>query len=109
MPSVPIRQTAEGTVLIGSTQEEVGFDTGTTGEAAARMAARAVDILPVLRDAVVVRQWAGLRVMSPDVEPIYVESARHTGAWATTGHSGVTLAAAARPPVPPPPAKGPPP
>src|SRR3546814_8950178 len=56
MPSVPIRQTAEGTVLIGSTQEEVGFDTGTTGEAAARMAARAVDILPVLRDAVVVRQ-----------------------------------------------------
>src|SRR3546814_15343643 len=62
------------------------------------MAARAVDILPVLRDAVVVRQWAGLRVMSPDVAPIYVESERHPGAWATTSHSGGTLAAAhARP------------
>src|SRR3546814_6691278 len=101
MPSVPIRQTAEGTVLIGSTQEEVGFDTGTTGEAAARMAARAVDILPVLRDAVVVRQWAGLRVMSPDVAPIYVDSERHTGAWATTCPSGVTLAAAHALPVAP--------
>lgn len=94
MPTVPIRQTAEGTVLIGSTQEEVGFDTGATGEAAARMAARAIEILPALRDAVVVRQWAGLRVMSPDVAPIYVQSERHPGAWAATCHSGVTLAAA---------------
>jgi glycine/D-amino acid oxidase-like deaminating enzyme len=94
MPTVPIRQTAEGTVLIGSSQEEVGFDIGTTAAVAKRMATRAVEILPALRNATVVRQWSGLRVMSPDVAPIYAESGTSLGAWAATCHSGVTLAAA---------------
>jgi glycine/D-amino acid oxidase-like deaminating enzyme len=94
IPAVPIRQTAEGSVLIGSSQEEVGFDTGTTTEVAGRMAARAVRILPALADAVIVRQWAGLRVMTPDGCPIYVESEAWPGAFAALCHSGVTLAAA---------------
>lgn len=94
MPTVPIRQTAEGTILIGSTQEEVGPDIRTTADAAARMAARAVAILPILRTSVVVRQWSGLRIMSPDVAPIYAQAPGFPGVYVATCHSAVTLAAA---------------
>src|SRR5690606_37968185 len=37
LPASGIRQTAEGTIMIGLTQEEVGFDLSTTAAAAARM------------------------------------------------------------------------
>lgn len=94
LPTVPLRQTAEGGVLIGSTQEEVGYDTGTTVDGAARMASRACRILPALERVVIVRHWAGLRVMTPDSHPIYAESANHPGAFVALCHSGVTLAAA---------------
>jgi glycine/D-amino acid oxidase-like deaminating enzyme len=53
-----------------------------------------VRTFPVLRDASVVRTWAGLRVMSPDGFPIYEQSAVYPGAFAVTCHSGVTLAGA---------------
>ncbi len=94
MPTVPLRQTAEGTILIGSTQEEVGFDTGTNVGGAGAMARRAVRILPALENVNIVRHWSGLRVMTPDGHPIYVQSPTHPGAFITICHSGVTLAAA---------------
>lgn len=93
LPTVPLRQTAEGGVLIGSTQEEVGLDTGTTVDGATHMAARACRILPALEHMTVVRHWAGLRVMTPDGHPIYAQSP-DGGAFVTLCHSGVTLAAA---------------
>ena len=52
-----IRQTAEGTVMLGDTKEDVGFD-GTTNRAAAQLAARAVRVFPGLARVRVVRQWA---------------------------------------------------
>lgn len=93
LPTVPLRQTDEGGILIGSTQEEVGFDTGTNVEGAGRMAQRACRILPALENIVVVRHWAGLRVMTPDGHPIYAQSTACPGAFVTICHSGVTLAA----------------
>jgi glycine/D-amino acid oxidase-like deaminating enzyme len=93
LPTVPLRQTAEGGVLIGSTQEEVGFDTGTSVGGAGQMARRARLILPALEDAVIVRHWAGLRVMTPDSHPIYAQSTVGPGAFVALCHSGVTLAA----------------
>ena len=94
LPTVPLRQTAEGGILIGSTQEEVGFDTGTNIAGAGGMAERACRILPSLENVNIVRHWAGLRVMTPDGHPIYVQSPTHPGAYVTICHSGVTLAAA---------------
>jgi glycine/D-amino acid oxidase-like deaminating enzyme len=94
LPTVPLRQTAEGSILIGSTQEEVGFDTGTNIAGAGRMAERACRILPALENVNVVRHWAGLRVMTPDGHPIYAQSPTYPGAFCTICHSGVTLAAA---------------
>lgn len=89
-----IRQTADGSVLLGDSKEEVGFDRGTTQEVAGVIAARAVRMFPALADVPLVRSWGALRVMSPDGLPIYQSSERFPGAFLVTCHSGVTLAAA---------------
>lgn len=92
LPTSGIRQTAEGTVMIGLTQEEVGFDLSTTTTAAARMSSNALEILPELAAARLVRQWACLRIMTADGNPVYAESDSMPGAFVALCHSGVTLA-----------------
>jgi len=93
LPASGLRQTADGTVMIGATNEEVGYDTSTTGDAAARLSRTALRTVPALAEAGLVRQWAGLRVMTPDSYPIYAQSESHPGAFVALCHSGVTLAA----------------
>lgn len=92
IPASGLRQTGEGTVMIGVTQEDVGFDLSTTSEGAVRMTRKALRILPDLARAKLVRQWACLRVMTPDGGPVYASSVSHPGADIATCHSGVTLA-----------------
>ena len=93
-PMGALRQTDEGTVLIGDSQEEAGFDTTVGTPILATMANRAQRIFPLLRDVRVTRTWAALRVMSPDGFPIYEQSRSAPGAFVASCHSGVTLAAA---------------
>jgi glycine/D-amino acid oxidase-like deaminating enzyme len=93
LPASGLRQTADGTIMIGATQEEVGLNTATTTNAAAVMSLKAIRTLPALADVTLVRQWAGLRIMTPDSYPIYVQSPVHPGAFVALCHSGVTLAA----------------
>jgi glycine/D-amino acid oxidase-like deaminating enzyme len=92
LPASGLRQTSEGTVMIGVTQEEVGYDLGTTSQAAVRMTNRALSILPDLARARLVRQWSALRIMTPDGAPIYASSPHFPGAEIALCHSGVTLA-----------------
>ncbi len=87
-----LRQNAEGSVMIGVTQEEVGYNLATTSSAASTLARRAIRILPDLANAKVVRQWSCLRIMTPDGSPVFASSATHPGAFIATCHSGVTLA-----------------
>jgi glycine/D-amino acid oxidase-like deaminating enzyme len=89
-----VRQTEEGSVMLGDSQEDVGFDITTKVSTLTEIAARNVQVFPHLRDANIVRAWAALRVMSPDGFPIYEQSERYPGAFAATCHSGVTLAGA---------------
>ena len=93
LPLATIRQTDEGTVLIGDSQQDRGFDDTLGIDVLATMAARAVRMFPALAAARVIRAWAGLRVMSADGFPIYEQSVAHPGAFVATCHSGVTLAA----------------
>jgi glycine/D-amino acid oxidase-like deaminating enzyme len=93
LPANGVRQTAEGTFLIGTTNEEVGFDVSTTPQAGATMARRAIRVLPALANLRIVRTWAGLRTLTRDESPVYEESAQYPGAFLATCHSGVTLAA----------------
>lgn len=87
------RQTADGTVMLGDTHEDVGLDASTTQAAAHDLAAYAAACFPALGNARVIRQWGALRVLSPDGLPIYAQSTTHPGAFLVTCHSGVTLAA----------------
>ena len=89
-----VRQNREGTVLLGDSHEDVGFDRGTSQAVARVIAGRAVKTFPRLAAARLVRQWGALRVLSPDGFPIYQQSERWPGAFLVTCHSGVTLAAA---------------
>lgn len=93
-PTAFVRQTEEGTFLLGDSHEDVGFDTGTTVNVTGDIAVRTLRSFPILKDLQVVRTWGALRIMTPDGFPIYEESAAHPGAYAVTCHSGVTLAAA---------------
>lgn len=87
-----LRQSAEGSVLLGSSHDGAGFDDGTNVQTGANLCRLATKVFPRLAQASIVRQWGSLRVMTPDGLPIYEESARFPGAFAVTCHSGVTLA-----------------
>lgn len=93
-PASGLRQTAEGTVTIGGTHEDVGMDCGVTVESAVGLARRAMRVWPDLARLRLVRQWSGLRVLSPDTGPIYARAEDHPGLTVALCHSGVTLAAA---------------
>lgn len=94
IPGSGIRQTEDGTFLIGSSKEKTGFDDATTVAVGGRMAARAIRILPELGGIRLTRTWGGIRVLTPDNHPVYAESARHPRAFVAICHSGITLAAA---------------
>ena len=94
MPITTIRQTVEGTIMLGDSQEDAGFDTSQRPAVMQTIARRAVLSFPWLRDLQIVRAWAALRVMPPDGLPIYDQSERFSGAFTANCHSGVTLAGA---------------
>jgi glycine/D-amino acid oxidase-like deaminating enzyme len=94
LPLGSIRQTPEGSILLGSSEEEVGFDTGQKPQIMQEIARRAVLSFPWLAELQIVRAWAALRVMPPDGLPIYDQSERFPGAFTANCHSGVTLAGA---------------
>lgn len=93
MPASGLRQTANGTVMIGVSKDDLGLDDGTSVSAGARMAARALRIVPDLGRARLVRTWGGVRILTPDRGPIYDESGSFPGVFIATCHSGITLSA----------------
>ena len=94
LPLGSLRQTQEGSIMLGSSEEDVGFDTSQKPEIMQKIAQRAVLCFPWLAELQIVRAWAALRVMPPDGLPIYDESEQFPGAFTANCHSGVTLAAA---------------
>jgi len=92
-PVVTIRQTDEGTVMLGDSVEEAGWDDRVGSGVTSVIASRAISMFPILKSLNVVRTWAALRVMTQDGFPIYEQSADCPGAFVATCHSGVTLAA----------------
>ena len=91
-PLTTIRQTDEGTVMIGDSKEDELDDRALNHAVSAVMADRAQRMFPHLARLNVVRTWAGIRVMPRDGFPIYDQSESHPGAFVACCHSGVTLA-----------------
>ena len=94
MPTVCVRQTDEGTVMLGDSKEDKGFDLSQTPDVMGTIARRSIDSFPWIGQLNIVRAWSALRVMSADGFPIYEQSTRSPGAFVANCHSGVTLAAA---------------
>ncbi len=92
-PVVTLRQTDEGTVMIGDSKEESVDPSGLTLGVSATEVERAVRQFPLLANVNVVRTWSAIRVMTQDGFPIYDEFESHPGAFTVCCHSGVTLAA----------------
>jgi len=86
----------DGHILVGSTLEDVGFDKTPTEDALESLRATAIELLPALADAQVVKHWAGLRPGSPDGVPYIGPVSGFDGLWLNCGHfrNGLVLAPA---------------
>jgi glycine/D-amino acid oxidase-like deaminating enzyme len=79
MPTTTVRQTVEGGIMLGDSQDDVGFDTSQKAAVMQVIAHRAVLSFPWLRELQIVRAWTALRVLAPDGLPIYDQSGRFPG------------------------------
>jgi glycine/D-amino acid oxidase-like deaminating enzyme len=93
LPTTSVRQTEEGSFLLGDSHEDVGLSVEATTAIMREIAGRAIRSFPFLASLRVVRAWGCLRTMTPDGFPVYAESETCPGAYAASCHSGVTLAA----------------
>lgn len=86
----------DGTIWVGATQEEAGYDKTPTVGAMAALHAKAVRLLPAMERARFVRTWAGLRPGTPDGLPWIGFVPGVDGLLVATGHyrNGILLAPA---------------
>ena len=87
-----VRQTDNGSFLIGASSKQIGLDTRTDIATLAQVARESLSIFPFLGGLRLQRAWGALRVMTPDGCPIYQQSDSHPGLFSFACHSGVTLA-----------------
>jgi glycine/D-amino acid oxidase-like deaminating enzyme len=87
-----MQQTAQGSFLLGASQEDTGFDVQTNTRVLRNISKRASSIFPMLGKLRIIRSWAALRVLTPDKKPIYEASESCPQAFTIALHSGVTLA-----------------
>jgi sarcosine oxidase subunit beta len=93
---VPLGYTSRpvsGTVMLGSTNEFVGYDTRTTREGVAGICRSAVNLMPELSRLNAVRAWAGLRPYSAK-GPLLGDGGGVAGYAVATGHGGDGVALA---------------
>lgn len=76
---------SDGRLLVGATVEEAGFDKRTIPTTIQRLHQAALKLVPKLRDARILEDWAGLRPGTPDDLPILGPTAI-PGYLAATGH-----------------------
>lgn len=87
-----VRQTDNGSFLLGASSREIGLDTRTDLPTLAGVARNCISIFPFLGNLRLQRAWGALRVMTPDGCPVYQQSETHPGLFSFACHSGVTLA-----------------
>ena len=86
----------DGRVLVGSTEEDVGFDKNTTAAAVETLLHFATNLVPALKTAALERCWAGLRPGSPDGLPFLGPVAGADNLFVAAGHyrAGIQLSPA---------------
>lgn len=86
----------DGHTLVGSCEEEVGHQLGTTAEMLSTLRDFALNLCPQLSDAAEVQSWSGLRPMTFDGFPMLGRVPETTNVYVASGHyrSGVHLSPA---------------
>jgi glycine oxidase len=77
---------ADGTIFVGATVEEVGFDKAVTAGGIAILLTALAKLTPALSKARLIRTWAGLRPGSADGLPLIGPSKSVQGLWIAGGH-----------------------
>jgi glycine oxidase len=92
-PEVYLIPRSDGRILAGATLEEAGFDKRTDAATMQRFHRAAIALVPELRNAKILEDWAGLRPGTPDSLPI-LGSTGTPGYYVATGHfrDGILLA-----------------
>jgi glycine oxidase len=83
----------DGRILVGSTEEEAGFDKSTTVAGIHGLMHLAFKLVPALMDAPLEKCWAGLRPGSPDAAPFIGRVPGWDNAYIAAGHfrAGIQL------------------
>ena len=87
-----VRQTDNGSFLLGASSKDIGLDARTDLPTMAEVAKYCASVFPFVGKLRLQRAWGALRVMTPDGCPIYQQSAQYPGLFSFACHSGVTLA-----------------
>jgi glycine oxidase len=92
-PEVYLIPRSDGRILVGATVEESGFDKRTDVPTIQRLHREALSLVPELRSAKILEDWAGLRPGTPDALPI-LGATPTEGYYVATGHfrDGILLA-----------------
>jgi glycine oxidase len=92
-PEIYLIPRSDGRILVGTTVEEAGFDKRTDVATIQGLHRAAVALVPELRNAKILEDWAGLRPGTPDSLPILGATAT-PGYYVATGHfrDGILLA-----------------
>lgn len=85
---------SDGHILVGSTREQVGFDSRTTQTGRRELETAAAELFPPLADLSPIAHWAGLRPGSPDNIPTVARHPQLRNLYVNAGHYryGLTMA-----------------
>lgn len=86
-----VESTPAGTVLIGSSREQVGFDDTLSLPVLRELALKAIRIFPFLAEVSVLRAYGGFRPYLPDHLPLIGLDHRREGLWHVGGHEGAGI------------------
>ncbi|KQW08095.1 FAD-dependent oxidoreductase [Leifsonia sp. Root4] len=86
-----VESTAAGTVLIGSSREQIGFDDRLRVPVLHELAVKALRIFPFLAGASIMRSYGGFRPYMPDHLPVIGADHRIDGLWHASGHEGAGI------------------
>jgi len=86
----------DGRVLVGSTEEDVGFHKRNTVAGLAALMNFAVEMYPAVANLAVEQSWSGLRPGTPDELPVLGRLPCYDNAWIAAGHfrGGIQLSPA---------------
>ena len=90
-PTGNTRQTGHGNILLGTTYEADQSERITTIEGARKVADDVIRRYPILKDARIIRHFAGIRPLPQDGKPYLGAVKRLPGLYVATSHSGITL------------------